>query len=121
MVEYRKDSSDQTVFTRVLVHSRKLNHLTPQHTWTEAILGEQHKSSHPPTVLSGLEQAHPSACNVLAAAQGRHLCSEARQHTSWSCDLFVLVQFLSCVRLFVTPGTAACQVSLSFTVSRNSP
>ena len=28
------------------------------------------------------------------------------------------VQLLSCVRLFVTPWTAACQASLSFTISR---
>ena len=31
----------------------------------------------------------------------------------------VVVQLLSHVRLFVTPGTAACQASLSFTVSRS--
>ena len=29
----------------------------------------------------------------------------------------VAVQLLSCVRLFATPGTAACQASLSFTIS----
>ena len=28
-----------------------------------------------------------------------------------------VVQLLSCVRLFVTPWTAACQASLSFTIS----
>ena len=33
--------------------------------------------------------------------------------------LFVLVQLLSRVRLFVTPWTAACQVSMSFTISQN--
>ena len=32
---------------------------------------------------------------------------------------FVFVQSLSCVWLFVTPWTAACQASLSFTISRN--
>ena len=31
----------------------------------------------------------------------------------------VVVQLLSCVRLFVTPWTAACQAPLSFTVSQN--
>ena len=30
-----------------------------------------------------------------------------------------IVQLLSCVRLFATPWTAACQASLSFTVSRS--
>ena len=33
--------------------------------------------------------------------------------------LFSSVQFLSCVRLFVTPWTAACQTSLSITNSRS--
>ena len=31
------------------------------------------------------------------------------------------VQSLSCVRLFVTPWTAACQAFLSLTISWNSP
>ena len=31
----------------------------------------------------------------------------------------VVVQLLSCVQLLATPWTAACQASLSFTVSRN--
>ena len=31
----------------------------------------------------------------------------------------VVVQSLSCVRLFVTPWTAACQASLSFTISQS--
>ena len=34
---------------------------------------------------------------------------------------FVVVQSLSQVWLFVTPWTAACQASLSFTISRSSP
>ena len=33
--------------------------------------------------------------------------------------LAVVVQSLSCVRLFVTPWTAACQASLSFTISQS--
>ena len=33
--------------------------------------------------------------------------------------LIVVVQFLSCVRLFVTPQTAAHQASLSLTISRS--
>ena len=33
--------------------------------------------------------------------------------------IFVVVQSLSCVRLFVTPWTAACQASLSITNSRS--
>ena len=32
---------------------------------------------------------------------------------------FSSVQLLSCVQLFVTPWTVACQTSLSFTVSRS--
>ena len=35
--------------------------------------------------------------------------------------IFSSVQSLSCVRLFVTPWTAACQASLSVTNSRSSP
>ena len=34
-------------------------------------------------------------------------------------ELFNSVQSLSCVQLFVTPGTVALQVSLSITNSRN--
>ena len=34
-----------------------------------------------------------------------------------SCMHFVVVQLLSCVQLFATPWTAACQASLSFTIS----
>ena len=33
--------------------------------------------------------------------------------------LIAVVQLLRCVRLFVTPWTAACQASLSFTISRS--
>ena len=33
--------------------------------------------------------------------------------------VFVVFQSLSCVRLFVTPWTAACQASLSFTISQS--
>ena len=33
--------------------------------------------------------------------------------------LIVVVQLLSCVQLFVTPWTAACQASLSFTISQS--
>ena len=34
-------------------------------------------------------------------------------------SLVVVVQSLSCVQLFVTPRTAACQTSMSFTTSRS--
>ena len=40
--------------------------------------------------------------------------------SSLSRERLVSVQLLSCVRLFVTPWTAACQVSLSITNSRSS-
>ena len=36
---------------------------------------------------------------------------------SLSCTIVVVVQSLSCVQLFATPWTAACQASLSFTIS----
>ena len=35
-----------------------------------------------------------------------------------SLELHLVVQFLSCVCLFATPWTAACQASLSFTISQ---
>ena len=38
----------------------------------------------------------------------------------YSDALDVVVQWLSCVQLFATPGTAACQASLSFTNSQSS-
>ena len=42
------------------------------------------------------------------------------RHCWWTfscCHHFVVVQSLSCVQLFVTPWTAACQASLSFIIS----
>ena len=41
------------------------------------------------------------------------------QRHAWSSHIVVVVQSLSRVRQFVTPRTAACQGSLSFTVSRS--
>ena len=41
--------------------------------------------------------------------------------SSLSREILVSVQLLSCVRLFVTPWTAACQASLSITNSRSLP
>ena len=38
---------------------------------------------------------------------------------AWEVVFVVVVQLLSCVWLFVTPWTAACQAPLSFTVSRS--
>ena len=44
--------------------------------------------------------------------------SDSTQERSWKISkCFVIVQLLSCVRLFVTPRTAAHQVSLSITIS----
>ena len=34
-------------------------------------------------------------------------------------SVIYVVQLLSCVRLFVTPWTGACQASLSFTISQS--
>ena len=31
----------------------------------------------------------------------------------------IVVQLLSCIQLFVTPWTATCQASLSFTISQS--
>ena len=44
--------------------------------------------------------------------------------TSWnfhSNSMFVVVQLPSCAQLFVTPGTAAHQASLSLTISHSLP
>ena len=38
---------------------------------------------------------------------------------SWALIHYDLVQSLSCVQLFATPGTEACQAYLSFTISHN--
>ena len=46
------------------------------------------------------------------------VCSEQLRSTLFAnFKHVVVVQSLSCVRLFVTPCTAACQASLSFTIS----
>ena len=37
----------------------------------------------------------------------------------WTCWIIVVVQSLSCVWLFVTPWTAACQAPLSFIISQS--
>ena len=42
-----------------------------------------------------------------------------RWYTTYVSHIVVVVQFLSRVLLFVTPWTAACQASLSFTISRS--
>ena len=47
--------------------------------------------------------------------------SERREWKSWLKTQFSSVQLLSCVRLFVTPWTAARQASLSITNSRGLP
>ena len=45
-----------------------------------------------------------------------HLCSSV---PSYIPKLFVVVQFLSCIQHFATTWTAACQASLSFTISQS--
>ena len=40
-------------------------------------------------------------------------------HIYVNIQLYIIVQLLSCVRLFVTPWTAECQASLSFTISQS--
>ena len=44
---------------------------------------------------------------------------ENRKNLYRNVERAVVVQSLSCVRLFVTPWTAACQASLSFTISQS--
>ena len=39
--------------------------------------------------------------------------------TTFECEKVVVVQLLSHIQLFVTPWTAACQASLSFTMSQS--
>ena len=46
-------------------------------------------------------------------------CIAVRFFTIWSTREFISVQSLSCVWLFATPWTAACQASLSITNSRS--
>ena len=48
---------------------------------------------------------------ILAVLLGLHITS------MYFICCFVVVQSLSCVQLFATPWTAACQASLSFTIS----
>ena len=40
-------------------------------------------------------------------------------YADWFQGFVVVVQSLSCIRLFTTPWTAVCQASLSFTISRS--
>ena len=56
------------------------------------------------------EETHPTGRVGQFGRKERHwLCS---------CQVFIVaVQLLSCVQLFVTPRTAACQASLSLTIS----
>ena len=63
------------------------------------------------------------SCRVMAKI-GVHLMESREQiiYVDWSCYFFLRfssVQLLSCVRLFVTPWTAACQASLSITSSQS--
>ena len=47
------------------------------------------------------------------------LCSPIMGSFSLMCDILIVVQLFSHVRLFATPWTAAHQASLSFTISRS--
>ena len=57
-----------------------------------------------------------NAPNVLLRGKYQH---EPRQVTPLE-HFVVVVQLLSCIRLFVTPWTTACQASLSFNISWSS-
>ena len=80
------------------------------------------------TGLGGLYYQHPACCLYpIQSSVGTHACSGARdaiepksgrlEGANGHFFSFFSVQSLSRVQLFVTPGTAACQASLSFTNS----
>ena len=56
---------------------------------------------------------------MLSPAVEVHATNVIVLYGSRYCDQFSSVQLLSRVRLFATPWTAACQASLSITISRN--
>jgi len=53
----------------------------------------------------------------LVIPYNRNKSEKEHTHT----HLYTIVQSLSCVQLFATPQTAACQGSLSFTISQSLP
>ena len=74
----------------------------------------------PSLIRPGPAVAHRDIINTdyslgLKEFQG---CKASRQENSKRKSV-VVVQSLSCVLLFATPWTAACQASLSFTISRS--
>ena len=76
-----------------------------------------------PFQYSSLENSMDrAACQVTV--HGGHRESDMTErlthtHTHTKCGVVVIVQLLSCVRLFAAPWTAACQVSLPFTISQS--
>ena len=80
-------------------------------------------SSCPPQFLSPLEDIGNvwSFVVFLSQARGKVLSAGLVSHQGSPLQprVFVVVQLLSCVRLFATPWTAAHQASLSFTISRS--
>jgi len=69
-----------------------------------------------------LEEIHRSRCVSVSQLYTIEACSDISLHSPenvpWSPPI-VVVQSLSHVHLFVTPRTAACQASLSFTISQS--
>ena len=57
----------------------------------------------------------------IAQSEGSRSCTFGNLHRAVDKNNFSSVQSLSCVQLFVTPWTAACQASLYITNSRSSP
>ena len=57
-----------------------------------------------------------SACNTLSAIAAILYWVGQKVHSGFS--IVAVVQLLSHVQLFVTPWTAACQASLSITISQ---
>ena len=72
-------------------------------------------------LVSGVQQSEPAMCIPISSLFWISFPLRSPQSTEWSslCSTvgFIVVQSLSHVWLFVTPWTAACQASLSFSFS----
>ena len=68
---------------------------------------------------AGLNETPKGGCEQAPLSTRRTTVPLPSSNTIHLQTIVAAVQPLSCVRLFVTPWTKACQVSLSFTISRN--
>ena len=69
----------------------------------------------------GSSQSRDRICICCVSSIGRWILYHWATWEALSLPMFSSVQSLSCVRLFVTPWTMACQASLSIINSRNPP